>query len=311
MDNCALCGCELKSFSTTDFTVEFDCLLCGRVEFDTQLWNGGTIAVDDFRLKRNKLVQLLHEHMWKWHTPVRFAAESGVALAGGPCVTIDEFLSRYPASPLEYFDRALLNISRTLIHPVAFRDIFAQSSIAQCLLFCDDEDDAREMLLVLREQKLIENRDSYFRYCITPAGWKRVGELTKATPDAKQAFVAMWFDPQHSQYFDQGMRPAIESHLGMKALRIDSKEHNGKIDDEIVAEIRRSRYLVADFTGHRGGVYFEAGLAMGLGMPVIWTVHQDHIGDCHFDTRQYNHITYSTPEELRVKLTNRIRATIT
>ena len=41
-------------------------------------------------------------------------------------------------------------------------------------------------------------------------------------------------------------------------------------DDEIIAEIRRSRFLVADFThgeDREGVVYFEAGFALGLAIP--------------------------------------------
>ena len=99
---------------------------------------------------------------------------------------------------------------------------------------------------------------------------------------------------------------------GYLALRIDNKEHNDKICDEIIAEIRRSKFVVADFTENRGGVYFEAGFALGLGIPVIWTVQQDFLKKegVHFDTRQYNHIAYKTGDELRSRLNNRIRATI-
>ena len=78
----------------------------------------------------------------------------------------------------------------------------------------------------------------------------------------------------------------------------------------IVAEIRRSSLLVADFTGHRGGVYFEAGLAMGLGIPVIWTCRTDCVSELHFDTRQYNHIVWTDVPELKTKLVNRIAATV-
>jgi hypothetical protein len=53
-----------------------------------------------------------------------------------------------------------------------------------------------------------------------------------------------------------------------------------------------------------------AGFAMGLGIPVIWTVREDQIGQVHFDTRQYNHIVYDSAEDLRKKLHNRIAATI-
>jgi nucleoside 2-deoxyribosyltransferase len=78
----------------------------------------------------------------------------------------------------------------------------------------------------------------------------------------------------------------------------------------IVAEIRRSGLVVADFTGNRGGVYFEAGFAMGLGIPVIWTCRDTDINAVHFDTRQYNHIVWKEAGDLREQLQRRIEATI-
>jgi nucleoside 2-deoxyribosyltransferase len=68
--------------------------------------------------------------------------------------------------------------------------------------------------------------------------------------------------------------------------------------------------VVAEFSGDRGGVYFEAGFAMGLGLPVVWVVRDDELKKVHFDTNHFNHITWSTVEELRTKLQRRIEATI-
>ena len=97
-------------------------------------------------------------------------------------------------------------------------------------------------------------------------------------------------------------------------MRIDQKEHINRIDDEIIAEIRRSRFLVADFShgdgGARGGVYYEAGFAHGLDLPVIFTCREDSVETLHFDTEHYNHIVWANPEELREKLKNRILAVI-
>lgn len=59
--------------------------------------------------------------------------------------------------------------------------------------------------------------------------------------------------------------------------------HTDRIDDKILAEIRRSGLLVADFTGHRQGVYFEAGFALGLDVPVIWCCREDEIEKAHFE----------------------------
>lgn len=123
----------------------------------------------------------------------------------------------------------------------------------------------------------------------------------------------MWFNPEMRLAYDQGFDPAIRD-SGYNPMRIDQKEHINKIDDEIIAEIRRSRFLIADFTSEpdrpRGGVYFEAGLAFGLNIPVIWACRDDLVAQLHFDIRQFNHIVWTTPDDLRQKLSNRIRAVL-
>ncbi len=149
-------------------------------------------------------------------------------------------------------------------------------------------------------------------YRVTVDGYSHISDLGTSV-DSSQAFVAMWFHATTTEAYEKGIEPAIED-AGYNALRIDQKEHFNKIDDEIIAEIRRSRFLVADFThgddGARGSVYFEAGFAHGLGIPVIYTCRRDMVNDVHFDTRQYPHITWDTPDDLRQGLCNRIRALI-
>lgn len=148
---------------------------------------------------------------------------------------------------------------------------------------------------------------------LTLAGYSRLSELEVVNQQSKQAFVAMWFDASMQPAYDQGVEPAIIE-AGFRPLRIDRKETISKIDDEIISEIRKSRFIVADFTCEkdkpRGGVYFEAGFAMGLNIPVIWMCRHDSITEVHFDTRQYSHITWTEPGDLRKKLFNRIGAVI-
>lgn len=150
-------------------------------------------------------------------------------------------------------------------------------------------------------------------FSLSARGWLRVEELVARLPSTTQAFVAMWFNPVTDLAWRDGIEPAIAD-AGYRAVRIDRKEHNQKIDDEIIAEIRRSKFLVADFTCDagkvRGGVYFESGYAMALPIPVIWTSAKASLNDIHFDTRQYNHILWETPEDLYRALKVRIQATI-
>ena len=153
------------------------------------------------------------------------------------------------------------------------------------------------------------------RWRVSVEGHSRVDDLQReANPtNSSQSFVAMWFHESMTEAFENGMEPAILE-AGYVPLRIDQKEHINKIDDEIIAEIRRSRFLVADFThgedGARGGVYFEAGFAQGLDIPVIFTCRKDAVATLHFDTNHYNHIVWESPEDLRDNLRNRILAVI-
>ena len=120
----------------------------------------------------------------------------------------------------------------------------------------------------------------------------------------------MWFDDSMEEVYDGGIKPAIEA-AGYVPVRIKDTEFLGDVTDEIVAHIRQSRFVVADFTtskecGARGGVYYEAGFVQGLGIDVIHTVRQDCMADVHFDTSHINHLTWETPEDLRANLQLRI-----
>jgi nucleoside 2-deoxyribosyltransferase len=145
------------------------------------------------------------------------------------------------------------------------------------------------------------------RYQLTAQGYIAADELRSRRAASSQGFVAMWFSKEMATAFEDGFAPAILA-AGYEPLRIDKKEHANKIDDEIIAEIRRSAFVVADFTGHRGGVYFEAGFAVGLGLPVIWTCRKDNIEQLHFDIRQYNCIDWRDANDLKERLRLRIEA---
>ncbi len=67
---------------------------------------------------------------------------------------------------------------------------------------------------------------------------------------------------------------------------------------------------MADFTEHKAGVYYEAGFAQGLSLPVVWSCRRNHIAELHFDVRQYDCIDWDSPEELARRLRYRIEATI-
>lgn len=175
------------------------------------------------------------------------------------------------------------------------------------VLFAKDPDEFDFYVKKAQELKFIKRSQN--SYQLDLAGWRRLDELRKYERKSDQAFVAMWFHTDLDEVWKNGFKPALRE-TGYNPIRIDLEEHNEKICDRIIAEIRKSGLVVADFTGQRGGVYFEAGFAMGLGIPVIWTCCDTDIENLHFDTRQYNHIVWTDPEDLKKKLVNRIEATL-
>ena len=184
---------------------------------------------------------------------------------------------------------------------------------------CSGNDGLIYFMTELREAGLIKYQDKLggsMQICtLTMEAHKRLAELEKTSTASSRVFVAMWFHDSMNDVWERGFKKAIED-AGYEPVRIDKQEHLNKIDDEIISEIRKARFVVADFTqgdkGARGGVYYEAGFAHGLGIPVIFTCHQKLLDDdeIHFDTRQYNHIGWADPADLRIALKNRITAVL-
>jgi hypothetical protein len=235
---------------------------------------------------------------------------------------LDEIKLKRPLPLSPRIDRALLFFNGLRLGDTAtiFDGDFSAADPSASLLAANtesaDKDDLLALFSVLGQLALVNDSTAVIgRYEFTPTaqGWMRIEELTRIYTNTAQAFVAMWFNDTTKAAYVDGIAPAIRK-CGYEPMRIDNKEHANKIDDEIIAEIRRSRFVVADFTCEkdkvRGGVYYEAGFARGLGIPVIWTCHQGSIGDLHFDTRQYNHLVWETPDGLRHSLEARIGAVI-
>jgi len=171
-----------------------------------------------------------------------------------------------------------------------------------------DSDELNYLAGFLRDERLIEYKILASAQ-VTAHGYMRYEELQSRQSASAQGFVAMWFDDSMRESVTNGFEPGVRN-AGYDPLLVNRIEHIGKIDDEIIAQIRRSRFVVADFTGHRGGVYFEAGFALGLNLPVFWTCRQDQIADLHFDIRQFNCIDWAEPSELSDRLQKRIEAVI-
>jgi len=170
-----------------------------------------------------------------------------------------------------------------------------------------------EQNYLLREYLKVEKEFVRFEpkyIVITPKGWDYISKLLKPNQDSNTAFIAMWFDPTVKNTRDvikQSLRDA-----GYEPKIVDEIEHNDDVTDKIITLINRARFIIADFTEQRAGVYYEAGYAKGINIPVIHTVKENEIEKLHFDINHQNFISWDETNlsEFQKKLTDRITATI-
>lgn len=181
------------------------------------------------------------------------------------------------------------------------------------LAYCRSQDELRYFTRYLESQKLIahgaHSSNSQVTCTLTVEGWSFFYQHSKIGSRSDKAFVAMSFDRSMDEAWAEGIAPAVIS-TGWVPDRIDKHRHNNDITDEIFAHIQECKFVIAEFSGHRNGVYFEAGYARGLGKPVIWLCSAADFKGLHFDTRQFNHVKWDDVTALREELEIQIRATI-
>jgi len=210
-----------------------------------------------------------------------------------------------PKDVVERFDRLLLNLARSSPHDGYTLELRSERDYP--LGYCVNVKEFNYFVAHLRERGLVKEHAQQF--LLTINAWERVRELKQTSLASSQAFVAMDFSKEARPIFDKGLAKGVRK-AGWHPFRIDRAEHAKRIDDEIIVQIDASRFLVADFTNQKHGVYFEAGYALSAGIPVIWCCRRDQIDQLHFDVNHYNQIDWETHEELADRLSTRILALV-
>jgi nucleoside 2-deoxyribosyltransferase len=149
-----------------------------------------------------------------------------------------------------------------------------------------------------------------YKAILTFEGLEYYDKISNEGIKSKRCFVAMNFD-DNMKNTRQAIKAACRN-TGFEPILIDEIHYNSEItiNDAIIAELKKSKFCISDFTGQKNGVYFESGFALGRGLKVIYSVHKDDLINSHFDTKHFPHITYETTQELEQKLINKIEAWI-
>jgi hypothetical protein len=119
-------------------------------------------------------------------------------------------------------------------------------------------DEAEVLLHVLSSEGLLDLHPEGYSFRLTVPGLLAVEAMSAPSSVSARGFVAMDFAENMREAWTNGFDPGIRA-AGFQPVRIDAKDYVGGITDEIMSEIRQSRFVVADYTGQKSGVYFEAG----------------------------------------------------
>lgn len=186
--------------------------------------------------------------------------------------------------------------------------------------YIKDENEFRMLLKRAEENQLIEytaaqmltpSQPEIIFNGLTYGGQEYIEKLEETNKHSNKIFMAFWFDNEKKMQniFDGIVKQKIEA-AGFLADRVSSSttRHDNKISDEIIAKIKSSRAVIADCTGNRTAVYYEAGFAMGMKIPVFWTCKSDEKDKICFDVNQHPFILWQDEEELADKIVQRLKA---
>ncbi len=228
-------------------------------------------------------------------------ADDFINAAALPCWSSDH---------VEKIDRALMNIY--LMWGDKMFELRTKTGM-RCLLSWDDEG-SMSMENSLVNFGYISPADSPGapgEYIISKEGWQRITELRSKETD-RTGFIAIAFNSKTSR-IRKTLKEAI-SESGFTPILIDEVEHNHQIVPEIIDKTGRCRFLVMDCTDPNLGAYYEAGVARGLGKEVIICCRKKEFEKedtrPHFDVNQQSMVIWTTHENLKSKLVNRIKGTV-
>jgi len=290
---CQICGNPAEHDGDGDIRI-VRCPRCGRYQVDaTRAWPKVGTA----------------DHMVRLSGWVREQNAAGIDV---PNITpeISRAVAQRPLPGLkERSDRVLAFLAREYPRPELWfvPDAIVRGLDLQGIAYCRDNRDAMLLIHVLEHENFLQGGASGM--FLTIRGILAAEALGRSVSQSAQCFVAMSFDDSLRESYTNGFDPAIVR-AGYRAFRIDGKDYVGGISDEMIAEIRRSRFMVADYTLQSNNVYFEAGFALGLGLIVIPTCREDEAELLHFDIRHLNALHWKNSEDLLNKLSQRIRAVL-
>ena len=257
--NCHFCDYDVTLFKGKKYnpsSTYYHCPVCGEIRLTEE-------AAEDFEGERfsdnqKKMISIVMRNQYER----RYRKPSETP------ITRDE-LRRYiqeyrPLSSLEKLDYSLLHFESAT--EFIGHTVQVESRFDYPLFHCTDPIELKHIIAFLLNNRFISpfkgyDRDYYNQYdvdhishfFIDQKGYERLKELQGS--DSNVGFVAMWYNQDMVSVYRKAIQPGIEyieegaSAPRFRAVRVDNIEHVNDINDEIIAQIRRSKFMVCDLTG--------------------------------------------------------------
>ena len=185
-------------------------------------------------------------------------------------------------------------------------------SIPPYLVYCDNEYEVEGHIGTLKDLGYVKVSD-WHECCLTAKGLEKLEDLRKSNKDSNKVFIAMKFDTEYSESIKNATKKGC-GEIGLVAESVDEKKYVGDVNDRIISEINKSKFVVADYTLNNSGVYYESGYARGRGITVIETCNKTWLDSVdngiknklHFDVEHRNMIMWKDEGDLCAKVRDRI-----
>ncbi|MDO9523468.1 MAG: hypothetical protein Q7J08_07140 [Methanocorpusculum sp.] len=303
-ESCPICNSECE-VTESGFNKNINCPSCGPYSI-SKIQGCPTFPQNTQHL----IAGYLYETKMHIVDLVKSGATEGLVLNEG---TIQEILSDplIPKRAMQYLDKIILNLYK---RNEGFLTMVKADCFMPAMGYARSKQELVMMFNALRGLGYLDERN-----ILTIKGLQYAESLLTSNRNSTNVFIAMKFFDELKALRESAIKPACQK-CGFTAFTVDEEEHNDDIPDKIISGIKTSRFVVADFTENNLGVYYEAGYAKGLGLPVIktckkeWFDKIDESGNrenkLHFDIEHDNLILWVDSDDFAKKLEARIRATI-
>ncbi len=205
------------------------CPICGQFQLSRTL-RGKLTALNDAEVAEE------YAPRWVLSAAIRNQYEQGerLKLLTNTVETLLQ-VARRPDDPFESINLLLRRIQNEVSSPA--QAVMFEQEHDYPLIYARGPEEFQYYITKARELDFIETGPDNHGYRLGLEGWRRLKELEEDRTQSSQAFIAMWFDDEMKSDYTEGIEPALDE-SGYDPIRIDMEEHNEKIDDRIIAEIR-------------------------------------------------------------------------